>query len=111
SRDKDPWYQDTRTFRGTLPSRNGARRASPQHVINHARRNNGRYRGRRYGNSHFDHDISRRGFYDDGDEDQFLQTSHQRTVESRGDRGKTGKTSCFRRSRAYESKKGNSGKG
>ena len=82
-----------------------------QNVINHARRSNGRYRGRRYGNSHFDHNISRRGLYDDGDEDQFLQTSHQRTVKSRGDRGKTGKTRCFRRSRAYESEEGDSGKG
>ena len=52
---------------------------------------------------HLHNNISRRGLYNDGDEDQFLQASYQGTIESRRDRGETRKKGGLRRSGPDES--------
>src|SRR5439155_21489188 len=108
---EDAGHQDTGTLRGTITGRDDGRPEPSQHVGNNARGNNGGYRRCCDGNSNRDDDLARGGLYDDGDEDQLLQTPHQGTPESGGNRGETGKTRRFCRGGVEEPARRDSGEG
>src|SRR5205809_3807758 len=108
---EDAGHQDTGTLRGTITGRDDGRPEPSQHVSNNARGHNGGHCRRCDGNSNCNHGLARGGLYDDGDEDQLLQTPHQGTPESRGNRGETGKTRRFCRGGAEEPARRDSGEG